>query len=445
MYTLPVRRNIVRVVGLTLLGVGLLAGTAQATRPFRPLPAGLYTFDFQSPSVADGTLSPADILTFDPTTPDRPQIFLPADAIGLTPLDDLDAFSITTNGLPATEPFLLLFSVDRETIGTAPPDPDLVALGIPYNVRNQAERGHAAGDQYIATVLFTRLGPAPGMRGGGSTSVLVRNNFDEGGTGHAAEPPTSSEESVPPETPEDDIDGMSSSPSTSARGVPWFYFTLTPESPSLPDLVPTVEPSPANIYVVEPGPRGGDVRLFASARELGLEPMDDIDAVIVFDFNGNGQFDFTPPIDPDQVIFSLTRQSPFLMGESGANLFSVEFGLPPQPYAPADLFGLGAPVDNIDGLNYLPCDRDDILECAAQHGIRAPVFDDWNHDGAVNIVDYIHFADCMAGPDTPPHPTIGTPERCLFTFSIEEDGDVDLIDFQIFQLNFGFILPPPIP
>ncbi len=441
------RPHVARAVSLTALAIGLLAGPALATRPVEPLPAGWYSFDLASPTVLDGIVGASDVLQFDPTQPQHPQIAFFAEQIGLQTCDDLDCLSTSNTGLPDGAQFMLLFSVDRGTVGDVPPDPFIVSFGIPYNVMDQAERGHAAADQYIAFDFYTRAGVA--QRGAGANSVLVRNQFNQGGTGHGAEPPASADETVAEGTPEDEIDGMSSMSSTGSRGATGLllYFTLTPESPSLPFLSPSPDPSGADIFAVEPERfgKGGTPRPFATAAELGLVPADDIDAVIVFDFNSNGRFDFTPPIQPDQVIFSLTRESPTVGTGSGADIFSITFGEPLLLWALADQFGLGDPNDNIDGLNYIQCDSAEIEQCAARHGIRIPVFNDWDHDGTVDLRDYVRFADCMSGPYVDPQPAFGTPEKCLTTFSIEEDGDVDLSDFRGFQQNFGFVLELPMP
>ncbi|MCK4341467.1 MAG: hypothetical protein KAY37_07080 [Phycisphaerae bacterium] len=56
---------------------------------------------------------------------------------------------------------------------------------------------------------------------------------------------------------------------------------------------------------------------------------------------------------------------------------------------------------------------------------------DADGDGAVDLLDYVGFEDCLAGPGA-------TPEgpQCLCVFDFDEDGDVDLSDFAAFQEVF---------
>ena len=63
---------------------------------------------------------------------------------------------------------------------------------------------------------------------------------------------------------------------------------------------------------------------------------------------------------------------------------------------------------------------------------------DYDWDGDIDISDYAHFADCLAGPNTPPAPSMAnsTVESCLEAFDANGDGDVDIIDFERFQSVF---------
>lgn len=56
---------------------------------------------------------------------------------------------------------MLILSVDRLSEGGVPPDPNMVALGLPFNVQDQASKNQAAGDAYMSLLLFDRLGPVP--------------------------------------------------------------------------------------------------------------------------------------------------------------------------------------------------------------------------------------------------------------------------------------------
>jgi len=63
---------------------------------------------------------------------------------------------------------------------------------------------------------------------------------------------------------------------------------------------------------------------------------------------------------------------------------------------------------------------------------------DYDTDGDVDLDDYLVFADCMAGPDTPPSPSLPgvTEQDCLDAFDFEPDNDVDLADFGAFARVF---------
>ena len=63
---------------------------------------------------------------------------------------------------------------------------------------------------------------------------------------------------------------------------------------------------------------------------------------------------------------------------------------------------------------------------------------DSDGDGDVDLDDHMYFADCMAGPDTPPSPTLPgvTAEDCLVAFDDDNDGDVDLANSALFQDAF---------
>ncbi len=63
------------------------------------------------------------------------------------------------------------------------------------------------------------------------------------------------------------------------------------------------------------------------------------------------------------------------------------------------------------------------------------LFGDVNDDGDVDLVDYGVFADCMAGPNSTPAPSLPgiTPTTCVHAFDFDIDDDVDLADFAFFQ------------
>lgn len=423
-----------RVLVASVLGLALLALVAvprghAAPPPFQLEPP-FYSFDRVSPTVLEGFVEARDVLSF--AFP-HPEVAIPGDLLGLyTSADDLNALSGSNANLPAGTVFTLLVSVDRDTVGTAPPDPTLVALGRPYNVLDQAQRGHAAGDQFMALTAWTwtpgGLVPRAG-RGGGTTSV--RNNFDEGGTSYSATPPTHSRDTVPPGTAEDEVDSSSPVSSSAARGITNVYFTADRESPSLVELSFPYPPSGANLFYNEAPFERTPTTMFASFEALGLQPDDDIDALVIIDADANGVFDSV-----DTVLFSLTGDSPSLgiipgtsSSGAGADVLIVMPGQSPLLFAAAEEFGLGAPADNIDAVQLFELACGDPLQCALDHAIRF-LRGDWDDDGDVDFDDFTVWPIVLTGPDNGPYPPGGE------FLDADEDGDLDLLDFAAFQQAF---------
>jgi hypothetical protein len=378
-----------------------LAALVHAAPPIEPLPLPCFSFDRQSPTVLQGLVSAADVLTLSPDSFPIPMI--PGPALGLLSLqDDLDALSGPNAWLSPAQIFLLRFSVDRQTRGSAPPDAEFINLDVPYNVFDQARRGHAAGDEYMAVQNFTLR---DGMRGPGQgNNVLGRNNYDEGGTDFGGQPQTSASQSVPPGTPQDDVDAMGALPSSlSLPGLPeHVYFSATRDSPSLSTL-PGQPPSGAHIFY-NPSPlMGAPTRLYAPYYALGLQQHDDIDAMIIIDRAGDG----SPVPDGifngiDTVIFSLAPGSPslnepgrFAGAVTAADVLVVQFGQPPGVLAPGAGLGVGLAVDNVDALEFFLCDTPAL--CAALHGIRA-LRGDLNCDDLVNAFDIDPFVLALSDP-----------------------------------------------
>lgn len=398
-----------------------------ADPPIQPLPSPAFSFDASSPKVADGQVHADALLGLNN---EALQVMREGWEFGLGLADDeIDGLSLANSDHVPSARFSLLFSVDRSSPGLVAPDAELVALGIPYNIQDQAARGHAGGDQFLSTALYSLTLP---VESDTWNSVLVRNNFDEGGTDFVADPPVSAYEVVVG-APQDDVDAT-----VVAGEGDELYFTVSRASPSLAGLQGRPFPSGADVFrFLPPGRRldrssstkpsdppqpvngacqagcvqqangyygdcrsqGGSVEgcaagahallddclqttcaitppappgLYATAVELGLVPDDDVDALIVFDTNGNGLFD-----GDDTVLFSLTADSPSLTSIPGASIsagaadvFVVQFGDPgPALFAAATELGLGDSQDNIDALDYLICD--DSAVCALTHGIRA--------------------------------------------------------------------------
>jgi hypothetical protein len=318
---------------------------------------------------------------------------------------------------------VLLFSVDEDTVRLAEPDAELIALNVPYNVFDQAVRGQATGDQFMSTILFDFVGIVEATI---QNNVLVRNNFDEGGTDFSAQPPTSAH----------DITGVDSVDVVDATGrlprvfgvVADVYYSVASESPSLDDLPTWNVPSAADVYYNADPPGYAPVELYAAYEQMHLVQDDDIDAAIIFDTNGNAQFDGT-----DVVLFSLAPGSPSLTtipdasaDGAAADVFVVRAGEWPALFVSAADLGLGAPQDNIDALDFSVCD--DPLDCAARHGIRSPR-GDLDGDSCIDVADHMLFAGCLFGPGG------GLGVECV-PGDVDGDEDVDLADFTWFARQF---------
>ncbi len=240
----------------------ILLGTTAAVSaapPLEALPAPTFSFDFRSPTVIDGGITPDGILMLD--LPDL-ETMMPGwmFGLGLSP-DELDAQSASGSEVAAGTSYALLFSVDTATVGVAAPDPDLLAADVPYNATDQANRGQAAGDQFMSTALFVRAGGRIRSADGDTVvltnnNVLVRNNFDEGGTDFAAEPPTSARDFVEDQA-QDQVDATAAVVSASES----VYFSAGAESPSLYLLCGSEGPSGSTIFTrsseAQRYPRGG--------------------------------------------------------------------------------------------------------------------------------------------------------------------------------------------
>ncbi len=63
---------------------------------------------------------------------------------------------------------------------------------------------------------------------------------------------------------------------------------------------------------------------------------------------------------------------------------------------------------------------------------------DFDADGNVELDDFAAFTECMAGPDTMPHPPmLECVVACLAAFDLDLDNDVDFGDFAVFQALFN--------
>lgn len=386
--------------GVTVL---IAVVSARGTPPIEPLEVPKYSFALSSPAVQRGEVTAGGVLTLELA---RVRTVVPGSAFGLSrEEDELDALSGPNDHIALPQSFALLFSVDELSRGLAPPDPLLIERDVPYNAFDQAIRGHAAGDEYQSTLLVTL--PTLAITPPTDTdwnNVLLRNNFDEGGTDFAAAPETSAADIVFNEN-QDRVDAMAVVDlATSA-----IYFSASRNSPSLPGLPGQTEPSGANICVnalavyqnaeqacsdtynqqrascraaLLSQPNDSPSTLYASYADLHLLQDDDIDAMVVFDVNADGLFNGV-----DFVLFSLTADSPSLALIPGASeiaaaadVFAVSADQPGiRLVASAAELGLGDASDNIDALDVLVCT--DPVGCADLHAIRTgtpiPAVSDW--------------------------------------------------------------------
>jgi len=373
-------------IGIGCAGAVLLLSLSIAVAgdgtPRQPLLPPYYSFDRDSPSVQGGVVPADAVLQF---IDGHPVVVLSPQDLGLgRPLDDINALALATPGVDLTAAFAILFSVDRATVGAVAPDPFLVANNVPYNVQDQAAKGHAAGDQYISTQVFSLDGGVAGVRvlGSGSNNSEVRNNFDAGGTSFGADPQTTPSSSG---SPSDDVNGTSGTAAAALNiaGIDsgTIYFSLRSGSTSLQFLENGgAAPSAANVYVYArpgtPPPPIGGTTLYASYADLGLQAGDDIDAMVILERDGLPGFGGN-----DAVVFSLAPGSTSLAtlpsateGGATADVFVTHAGGGIQLLASAGSLGLGPQVpgglssDNVNALDLLTCS--DGLACAIAHGIQ---------------------------------------------------------------------------
>ncbi len=423
---------------------GMLVGMTAAVSakpPLQPLPPPFYSFDLASPTVQGGFVGADDILAFGFP---HPVIAVPASVLGLgLPGDDLDALGGNDATLPPGQSVSLLFSVDRQTIGTADPDPGLLAAGIPFNAKDQAWREQAAGDRYMSLEVFAApsFARAAGYRVANNT--LVRNNYDEGGESFSAEPPTSAQDAGGG-APQDNTDATGGAAAPAADGGTVFrniYFSLTRQSPSLQVLPGHQFPSGANLFFNANDGARSTTQLYAAFFDLGLVQGDDIDALIALDVGLPGVFDAG-----DRVVFSLDRTSPSrntIDGHSttgaAADVFMVEFGSAPTTLAQAALLGLGAAPDSIDALDWFPCD--DGYACALLRSIQSNR-GDLNCDGVVDFEDINAFVLAISDPALY---ATEFPYCNWYNGDCDCDGDVDFDDINGFVACLSGDCPCPVP
>jgi len=410
-----------------LAGVPAARGQAHA---IDPLPTPHFSIDKSSPTIG-GALTADDVLD-----KPGPSITYSGANLGLGRAgDELNALSQSRNDVVFGQTFMLLFGVDRSTVGLADPDPALVADNRPFNVKHQAHRNQAAGDMFMALDPFDRSGPilATGQRAPVlMNNTLVLNQADMGGGDFDLLPLLSAAQQA--SSPIDNSDDWAYDVGTSSlrgaeRGIePPIFFCVQPGSPSLP-LLPGTN-SGADVYIdAVPGAPGGEA-LYASPADLGLFPGDVIDALVVFD-DGNNQYDMFP--SNDQVLFSVARSSQILFvlpGTSAADVFvSRGRNSPLMVYVQAEDLGLSATSDNLDGLEVLP--TADPTASIHNHALFLVIPGDYDANGVLDSTDCAAFAGCFSGSGlsydsdgvTTQHVSVGPGDFFVPAISTIETGD----------------------
>lgn len=403
------------VVGtVVLLGAGV-----RADPPCNRPPIPLFSLDANSPQVTDGTFEAADILRKDGQGNQPPVEEVDGAAIGLgNASDDLDALSFANDSHEPLSEFVVLFSVDRGTVGSAPPENLLKQRAVRYNVSDQDTKGQHAGDQFMSLTSTNFETPAPGAARFAANNALSINNFDQGGTSFSVFPQTSADDTSA--DAQDNVDATGLSVDGLRAVLAPIYFSATSNSPSANQMASDLgfSGSGANIFY-EPTPSNGvaNVSMFAGFVALGLASGDDIDAMMVFDWNADGEFnDGNGTTLPDVVLFSLTPGSPSLgdgtvVGASAtgaaADVIYVEYNAgSPTVLVAATLLGVGTATDNANALELFLCA--DPFECARTRGAR-DVLGDWNDDGAIDGNDVPYFQACF---DSDAPYQVGFVEEC---------------------------------
>jgi len=417
-----------------LLVTGVLTAAGRASAPTDPLPPPVYSFDAASPKVVAALVRADSLLEF--IAPDLVTVLTGAELGAGGASDDVDALSAANSNIVDLDVFAILFSIDRESRGAVPPDPALVAAGTPYNAMDQADRGHAAGDQFMTTLTFSLDSGATALSSD-PNNLLVRNNFDEGGHDFVADPETSADDSVPPNrAAEDNVDATALFyDRTSGQAPANVYFSLSSTSSSLASLSGATPPSGANLFYNPAPAAAGLTTMFAGYGDLGLVQADDVDAMTVIDRDADGVFGGS-----DVVLFSLAPGSPSLttiVGASAvgaaADVFRVDAGGPSLVFAAAAQLGLGNAADNVDALDL----SFGAAARAASHGIRR-VCGDFDNDGDAGADDFAQFEACFSSSDGAVQP------GCERADCAATDGVVDCSDWLLFLAAWSETEPPPL-
>ncbi len=425
--------SFVATVALLAMAVNLAADDDVTAE--NPLIPPLFSIDLDSPEVTGGFLLAGDVL-WPGGDPSLPEIVIAAENLSLHhPADDVDALALGALGVGWEDTFVAIFSVDRAAVGAVPPDPNLVALGFPFNVQDQAAKDQAASDAFMSLFLLNRFGPLRLKGSRAANNTLVINGGDAGGVDFHLHPAGLSPSLPnPPGSPQSNVNGAAGTQPPPPKGAlddrvgrqpphEPILFSVSASSPSLFDMLPGTG-SGADIYIDFDPNHPASEFLYVEPSLLGLMPADDIDAMIVFE---SGDFVFVP--GEDQVVFSLTPDSPSLGGVFGpGDLLSSWGGGFFEPYCPAVLLGLEPTHDNLNMLDYVPCV--DVLSCVRDWAIGYhPCTGDINGDGEVDLADLAILLSCYGSCEGEP--------GYVPAADLQPDGCVDLADLAILLAHYG--------
>jgi hypothetical protein len=339
-------------------------------------------------------------------------------------------------------PVVIYFSGDANSVGMP---------GTEYD--HQAQRIQAAGDRFVTngsanvgprTVMMLNAGPTfiggpvlPGPMGNFPINMLSANQtrYNEIPT----LPPMNYNSYVPPAgaTRMDDMDAVELMPfdfnGDLIHDTP-IYFSLDAQSPSLG----LFGSSPADVLVSPPNtPNFG---VFAPAVRLGLSPFDEVDALAVWDMNGDWAADQN--VFTDFALFSLAPGSPGLAGPdmlmgtiddySPADIIVTDFSGVNMLYLPAQALGM-LPSDNIDAIDVEPWVDETSIEIFEEIWDLPAVAGDLNADGFVGIAD-LNLVLSFWNQTVPPAPSIADPNG---------DGFIGIADLNIVLGNWNAGVPPP--
>lgn len=153
--------------------------------------------------------------------------------------------------------------------------------------------------------------------------------------------------------PRTDIDGIFLTPLANVNVGGFFYFSLTPGSPTLAAL----GASPADILAA---PVGGPPVISIAAKDIGLDEHDDLDALVMLNgVDANADGDFNDPGDGSpMVLFSVSHFSQGLLGTAVRNQATTDF--PPGGDIFFSIASTGTNTLGKDDFNLGLADRDNL-------------------------------------------------------------------------------------